>query len=311
MSDWKDVLDEFLMIRRAEGLAERTLRDYQDHIPAFFEDAGDAWPDVKALRRAVLRHFEGLRGMSATYWNMRRKYLSAFFRWAVSEGHLPESPMKDIPKRRDEPQPRHVDAETLRRLLQLPARNSYAGLRDRALIALQIDAGIRPSEAFALLPEHVDLRNLEIHIPPEADKTRRGRTLIISPQAARSIRRLLAVRPSSWGPTVPLFATEDGRPLNRNAWGRRLRTYSSRLGTRIVPYSLRHSHAMIFLRAGGNLFALMREMGHVDIATTRRYLNLDTSDRHDQHRIASPLAAVLPPERAPRKAKPTKGGNSR
>ncbi|CAB3391684.1 tyrosine-type recombinase/integrase [Kyrpidia spormannii] len=302
MTNWRDVLDEFLLIRRAEGLAERTLRDYRDHIPAFFKDAGDAWPDVKALRRAVLGHFEGLRGMSASYWNMRRKYLNAFFSWAVREGYLDDSPAKGIPKRKDEPQPRHVDTETLRKLLQLPDKRSYVGVRDLALLTLSLDTGVRPIEAFSLLPGDVDLRALEVRIPAANAKTRRERTLIISPETARAIRRLLTVRPDTWRPSVPLFANQDGRPLNRNSWAKRLRLYSRKLGAAVSPYSLRHSHAILFLRQGGNLFALMREMGHSDLNTTRRYVNLDTADRHEQHRLASPLGAVLPPQRAPRKA---------
>jgi len=94
-----------------------------------------------ALKKAVVNHFAALRDKSATYYNLRREYLKGFFAWCVQEGYLPKNPMDGIKKRKNEGVPRSLDEETIKRLLSLPNRNTYTGLRDYALILFQTGYG--------------------------------------------------------------------------------------------------------------------------------------------------------------------------
>ncbi|WP_229776433.1 tyrosine-type recombinase/integrase [Alicyclobacillus cellulosilyticus] len=267
----------------------------------FFQEHPDAWPDVHTLKRAVAAHFASLRDKSATYFNLRREYLKAFFAWCVEEGYLPSNPLNGIPKRRNEGNCRNVDADTLKRLLELPDQRTYAGLRDYALMLLQLDTGIRPGEAFQLLPEHFRLSALEVTIPATTAKTRTARTVVMSPQTAKAIRKLLAARPADWGDDVPVFASASGRQLDRNAWARRIADYARKLGVRITPYMLRHTSAIMFLRGGGHVFALQRQLGHTSLTMTKRYVHLAESDLHEQHAMASPVNQLLPQRTRARK----------
>ncbi|GGG03700.1 hypothetical protein GCM10010912_55550 [Paenibacillus albidus] len=51
-------------------------------------------------------------------------------------------------------------------------------------------------------------------------------------------------------------------------WGDRMEIYSKKLGAKIIPYNLRHSYAIGFLRGG--------------------------SDMKEQHAMASPLNRLMP-----------------
>jgi site-specific recombinase XerD len=53
----------------------------------------------------------------------------------------------------------------------------------------------------------------------------------------------------------------------------------------------------MFLRRGGNAFALQRIMGHESMEMTRRYVNLVQSDLKAMHRAASPVDGLVPPKR--------------
>lgn len=64
-------------------------------------------------------------------------------------------------RRKNDGRPRSVDAETVKALLGLPDRTTYADIRDFAMILLQLDTGIRPGEALQLLPCHVNLKTLK------------------------------------------------------------------------------------------------------------------------------------------------------
>lgn len=163
---WQEVLEEFLLAKKAEGKAERTLQDYRHFLQNFFAKHSDAWPDYHRLRTGVGEHFASLAGKSPTVHNLNHQNLKAFFRWCVLEGYLVANPADGIPKRKNEGRPRSVDAEAVKALLNLPDRNSYVGLRDIALICLQLDTGIRPGEALRLLPCHVNMKTLVVHIPP-------------------------------------------------------------------------------------------------------------------------------------------------
>lgn len=82
--------------------------------------------------------------------------------------------------------------------------------------------------------------------------------------------------------------------LTRHTWGDRIKSYSKKLEVKIVPYDLRHSFALIFLRGGGNALALQRTLGHTDLTMTKRYVNLAESDLKEQHAMASPLNRLMP-----------------
>jgi site-specific recombinase XerD len=62
---------------------------------------------------------------------------------------------------------------------------------------------------------------------------------------------------------------------------------------RCSPHSLRHTFAIQFLRNGGNVFSLQQLMGHRSIRQTEKYLLLAQADMEAQHRMASPVEALL------------------
>ncbi|MGB9868187.1 MAG: tyrosine-type recombinase/integrase [Bacillota bacterium] len=299
---FEEAVQEFLLSKRAEGRAERTLKDYSRWLGEFFARAGEAWPDYHRLKQAVREFFAELGTKAPATYNMARAYLKAFFAWAVGEGYIAGDPLQGLPKRRDEGRPRSVDAETVKRLLQLPDRGTFAGLRDYALLLLQLDCGIRPGEALRLTPSCFNLRGLEVTVPANIAKTRQARVVVISPETAKAIRKLLAVRPQEWGEDVPVFCSQDGRPMLETSWAHRLRKYSKKLGVSVPPYSLRHTAAIMTLRNGGSAFFVQRQMGHKSLVMTRRYVHLVEADLHREHEQCSPVKSLVPKKaRAKRK----------
>ncbi|MCG0278947.1 MAG: tyrosine-type recombinase/integrase [Thermanaeromonas sp.] len=299
---WEEVVEEFLLTKKAEGRSPLTLRDYTRHLKTFFRKHPDAWPDYHKLKAAIREYFAALASKSPTAYNLPRAYLKHFFGWCVSEGYLVGNPLEGVPKRKDEGRPRSVDEETIKALLSLPDRNSYTGIRDYALILLQVDTGIRPGEALQLTPSCFNLRNLEVTIPSSVAKTRQARVVVISPQTAKAIKRLLAVRPAAWKEDVPVFASQDGKAMLETSWAHRLRRYGQKLGVRVNPYSLRHTAAIMSLRNGGSAFFVQKQLGHASLAMTKRYVHLVEADLHREHEVCSPVASILPErQRAKRK----------
>ncbi len=285
----RSILDLFLFEKRAEGRAPRTIQDYEEKINAFFKKFPYALRSEKDLRHAVLSYFaEEMR--SATF-NLRRAYLKAFFSFLVREGAIAKNPI-DFPRRKDEGRARAVPEEALRKLLEACNKKTFAGFRDYCLVLLILDTGTRPGEALRLKREDFDFASLEMTIPAEIAKTRRKRTLPLSPVVAKEIKKLLSLHPPEWRST-PVFCSYDGKELSERALAHRFKKYSQRIGHEITPYDLRHTFALFSLRNGMSPFALQRILGHADLSMTKRYLALTGEDLKREHEKATPIHEVV------------------
>lgn len=291
-TDLTQVLSLFLDFKRAEGVSPRTVQEYDENVRRFFRLYPEAAKEPVEARQAMLSYLAEAKN-PYTY-NLRLTYLNAFYTWAENEEFWPgPNPCRGFKRRRTEPRIVEHEEEVLRALLKLPDQSTYTGRRDYALILLSLDTGIRPGEAFQLKLSDVDLTRHIVSIQEAYAKTRKARVLPISNFTVKAIRRLIEARPGDWGDSVPLFATYEGKPMNRHAWILRIRRYSQKLGRPIRPYDLRHVFALTFLRRGGHVFALQKTMGHTDLSMTKRYVALTQEDLASVHREASPVNALV------------------
>ena len=250
----KEALQQFLFLKRAQGLADRTIEDYQYHVGAFFKFC-DTWEDVSEKIKEYMAQ-----DIKANTYNIRIRYLRAFFDWCVSEGFLAQNPLKGFKLRKAENRIVNIDEDVLKQLLEIPDRKTFTGLRDYALILLHLDTGIRPQEALSLTKEDICLRQGLVNVRSATAKTRVVRSLPISPVTAQAIGRLMAAQNERWK-TGLVFCTYEGQPMNRKSWSRRMMEYSKKVGVKVRPYDLRHCFALYYLRADGDVFSLQRILG--------------------------------------------------
>ncbi|GGK31670.1 tyrosine recombinase XerD [Caldalkalibacillus thermarum] len=288
---WQEAMTEFLAIKQASGVRPATLQGYRNHIERFFRQFRGTWNDEQRLKRGLIKHLS--ENVSPYTYNLRLVYLRAFLDWCVSEQYLSVNPLKQFKSRKTSERIVDIPDETLQQLLRLPDLKTYCGLRDYALILLTLDTGIRPAEAFRLKPADIDIKTRQVTIREDVSKTGLGRTLYILPETAKSIQKLLHIRPANWA-NAPLFCKEDGQPMDRHCWNKRIKKYAQTLGINLRPYDLRHAFAIRFLRNGGNVFALQRILGHTDMSMTKRYVYLTQNDLRDVHAQSSPVHKLLP-----------------
>ena len=292
---WQDALEAFVLFRKAEGYSKRTIKDYRYYVALFFNSYPDAWnpSDPSKARIAVLSYL-GQDGIAPATFNIRRKYLKAFFSWLADEGAYTGNPLEGIKTRKAEPRIVQHSAEVLTKLLKLPDKTTYCGKRDYALLCLSIDTAIRPNEALALELEDVNLKEMVVLVRASVSKTRKSRTLPFSLETAKALQALITSRPREWE-TPLLFANYEGERLTVSGWRQRLqKNYAPKLGLkRLSPYDLRHDAALHFLRNGMNPFALQTIMGHSNLETTKLYIALAEADIREAHETASPVKKFI------------------
>ncbi|MCR4432041.1 MAG: tyrosine-type recombinase/integrase [Tepidanaerobacteraceae bacterium] len=236
----------------------------------------------------------------ATY-NLRLVYLKAFFKWCIGEGYLQKNPLDGLKRRKAEPRIVDIDTEILQKLLHLPHKSTFAGLRDYGLLLITLDTGLRPKEACSLLINDINFRTLEITVRAEVSKTGSTRTLPILPITAKAIKDLINARHPAWKENIPVFCSSEGTFFTKDSWRSRLDMYSKILGTHIRPYDLRHTFAVMYLRNGGLELGLQRTLGHTTLFMTKTYVHFTNKDMHDMNNIASPLNNLLPQKNRVRK----------
>lgn len=187
----------------------------------------------------------------------------------------------------------YLRPEEIKALLQAPNRNSWLGRRDRTLLVVAIQTGLRVSELVG--PRVCDASlTTGAHILARG-KGRKQRATTLTPETVVVLRAWLEERHGQ--PEDPLFPTRQGRPLGRHAVTKLLAKHMtvaaancpSLKSKRVTPHTLRHTNAML-LRAGGvDIATIALWLGHENIQTTRIYEHADPALKEQAIARTAPL----------------------
>jgi integrase/recombinase XerD len=92
-----------------------------------------------------------------------------------------------------------------------------------------------------------------------------------------------------------IFLTYDGREMLSNTWRTRLHEVAELAGIKkaVRPHIMRHTGVLIYIMNGGDPFSLQKILGHSDMSTTRKYIQMTNMDIKRQHNTFSPLKNVF------------------
>ncbi len=158
----------------------------------------------------------------------------------------------------------YLTEEDVRTLIEACKRE-----RDRLLIMVLYQTGLRISEALALTPASIRVFNGK----PAIEVIGKGRKLrlVALPERLREQLESYAYR-AQIGPESRFFKiTRAWQILNGDR-------EASRLRKKVFPHLLRHSDAIVRLRRTGNPKALQYHLGHNTPAMTLRYLSTLTQE---------------------------------
>ena len=221
--------------------------------------------------------------------NARLAAIKAFFRFLEFRrpGYLDlAAQVRQIPaKKGDVPLIGSLDRAETRALLDAPDPGTVAGTRDRAMLCLTYNAGLRVSELVGLAVDDLKMPALdEVHI---IGKGRRERILPLWKETRKALRDWLAVRPES--ADRHLFINAMGTGMTRRGFAKRLvlhaqtaaRSVPSIAEKTVSPHLLRHTCAIHTLEATGDVRKVSLWLGHASLQTTEMYLQADPTDKLD------------------------------
>ncbi|HET7824617.1 MAG TPA: tyrosine recombinase XerC [Anaeromyxobacter sp.] len=279
--------------RRASA---HTLRAYLVDLSQYAAYLAGVGAAVAPSSPALVRGFVARAAAGAGPASLGRKLstLRTFYGFLVREGLAPGNPARAVSTpRRPKRLPGALPESEVAALVEAPAGDAPAALRDRAILELLYGSGLRVSELVGLDVDDVDLG---AHLVRVLGKRGKERIVPFGRPAADALRRWL-----SDGRPVLAAAVRSGAPLFLNARGGRLlqRSVARRLERAAVeaglprhvhPHVLRHSFATHLLGNGADLRGIQELLGHASLSTTQRYAHLDWKRLADVYDRAHPRA---------------------
>ena len=300
--------DKLVRQRRAGPNTTAAYRDTWRLLLQFASRATGAGPSSLDLAQldtglvtAFLTYLETERTHTTATRNARLAAIRSLFRHAAL--HAPEHAehisrvLAIPPKRCDRAVVCYLTAEEIDAMLAAPDRATRLGRRDHALLLLACQTGLRVSELIGLTHNDIQLGN-GAHVRCHG-KGRKDRATPLTRQTV-AVQRIWVVDHDS-GPTGPVFATREGRPLSRDAIAKLVTKHATRAAAHcpsiatktVTPHTLRHSAAMALLHAGVDTSVIALWLGHEDPASTQAYLHADMTIKEKA------LARVRSPNTSP------------
>lgn len=299
-------LQDYLPHQR--GASEHTCDTYAYSFQLLFHFASERLkvsPSALSLEQidaplvtAFLEHLETERNNKASTRNVRLAAIKSFFHFL--EYRMPANleqirRVLAVPfKKTDSSLVPFLDTEETQALLDAPKPCTPDGIRDRALLHLAVTAGLRACELIGLRVDDLTLQPTPGILV--RGKGRKERVLPLLKTTATALRAWLSVRGNVLVPEI--FVNTRGQQLSR--WGiayilkKHLHTARQRspslLKKRVSPHVLRHTCAMVILKATHDIRKVSLWLGHNGTQTTEIYTRADPTDKLDA------IHAIVPPQ---------------
>lgn len=276
-----------------QGASPHTVASYRDTFRLLLRFVSErlgmapARISIEALTPALLgdflRHLEIDRGNSIRTRNGRLSALRAFFRFVtMSEPALALQCQQilAVPSKRYEHHAvAFLDEREAAALVAAPDTRTWIGRRDRVLLQVAIQTGMRNTEITSLRWQDVIL-GAGGHVKC-LGKGRKNRCTPLRPDVVASLQQWFAEQRGT--PTAPVFPSSRGGPLSSDALQALVARHAANASKscqtlarkHVTPHTLRHTAAMDLLRRGVDLSVIALWLGHESSETTQIYLHAD------------------------------------
>ena len=297
------LIEGFLLSCKVENKSPKTLSFYKHNLYKFrwyLDKFG-----IDTIDASTIRNFLGYVKDTENRWDstnaranrmvspttVKSYYisLSALFTWALEEQLITANPMATVKKPKlPHKSVKGCEPETIKILINAFNGRSFNDLRNKAMLLMFLDTGLRLSELAGLTLSDINIEKGIIKIIGKGNKERYAR---IGVKTQKALWNYLAHRPVEkeyvWLGKGYCKMTVDGIALV-------IRNLGKRLGIRLSPHRLRHSFAISFLRNGANPFELQIALGHTTLEMTRKYTQaLGFEDVFKRHVLASPVDRLV------------------
>lgn len=297
-----ELISEYILDCQIRKFTQKTIAGYKNNL-AYLERYLSEKHQITEIEKVKPVHLKDFfkcisdKGRKETYINELLKTFRVFFKYAVSEEYISSNPCEKVPWAKETmPLIRTFNDSEVKRMLAVYGEKNYLEIRNKTILYMLFDTGIRNYELCCLTVGAVSSNAITI-----MGKGKKERQAAQSPYLAKMLLKYMRYRSGYFeykNISDRLFLSRTGQPLTVEAIERVVKIAGQKANVRsdirCSPHTCRHYFAQSQLKNGIDVYSLSRLMGHGSILITQRYLNSMLDDEITERSVkTSPLMNIL------------------
>lgn len=269
------MLEQFLQYLATEKrFSQHTCLAYEKDVQQFLDFSGiDRQQDVLEVDAKLVRAWmvDLLdHGYAANSVNRKLSSLRTYHKWLLKEGQIESNPMQQVrgPKGKKS-LPSFAQVQELEKgKIDSLFTDDFEGVRDRLMIEILYQTGMRLSELISLEDRNVGENSVKV-----LGKRNKERIIPISSELKEWIREYRNLRREIDPAPLSFFLLKNGKNLYPKFVYRKINSYLG-MATELEkrgPHVLRHTFATHMLNNGAGLEVLKELLGHANLSATQVY----------------------------------------
>ena len=276
-----ELIHEFLFDCKVRELSDQTIINYDRQLHKFRSFVKEnfqviQFEDLKPIH--VKQYVSSLqdRGCKPAYTNDMLKAVKCLCSYAQREGYSEDILTKKVKNVKEPKVLIHTfSSKEISLLIRYYNGNDYLSIRNRMILMVFFDTGIRVSELINMKLDQIQDTYFVIY-----GKGRKERVVPKNPMVGKYLYKYLNAREKYFMARNCeedyVFLSKNGRRLTGEGISKFMKDAADAVGVnpkvRVSPHTCRHTFAHQQLKNGLDLYSLSRLLGHESVSITQRYL---------------------------------------
>jgi integrase/recombinase XerD len=274
--DLDELLSSWLRRLRGDRKSAQTLRSYRVAVEAYLQYCDDTDRPRELTKQNVVAWIESQHERASATVRLRLIALKQFAKWLSAEEDFDADGIVVIaPPKLSQAAVAGLTDNEVQRMVKICSGSQLRDKRDKAILRLLVETGLRASECLGLDITDINLDACLLQVRKAKGGKSKDRRVGFSPETASAVdryvraRRVAILRPAEG----PLWLSERGNRLTYTGLVSSLKERASDAGVADFHiHALRHSAAIRWLHSGGTEVGLMAHCGWQDRSMVARYV---------------------------------------
>lgn len=268
----KSILDQ-------KNYSIKTFENYNRDLNKFFRFLKEyKINDIKKITKETIRlYFLKQKNNNISNRTLGRYYssLNSFFIYSIEHEYIESNPLKfiDYPKYTKKV-PEYIYESQLEKILnEKTSENIEIELRNKLIINLLLDSGVRVSELVNIKVSDIDIEERIIKVFGKGSKER----FVFFTSKTKEILVTYLSKRKEKAIVDNLFINYKGEKLTERSVQKIIKLVGEKIGLDIHPHLLRHTFATDLLNKGADIRMIQELLGHENLDTTQIYTHVSNS----------------------------------
>lgn len=265
-------------LKYEQNFSVLTVSAYTEDLKSYLESSSsflgeELQPSEKDLD-LVRRWLNGMmtKGDKASSVARRLASVKGFYKYLLKMGRISRNPIANLrPPRGEKPLPVYVPTNYINEILDEELEPyDWVALRNKLIVAVLYECGLRRSELAGLKDDDVDIEGRKLKVLGKGNKER---IVPFGTGLAEELSKWRQTRDELFGESETFFLSLRGKPMTGEGVYAIVHKYLKAVPglARRGAHALRHSFATDMLNNGADLIAIKELMGHSNVSTTVTY----------------------------------------